>query len=113
VECPEMHLVLDAASPVGLIVGELLAVSTGHPRGTAAAREPIHLSLTVTEERDGTVRITYTDSRSHLVVEERARQLITALAEHQLAGSVTFDTAEEFVCAVVFDPRIYRPRVGS
>jgi two-component sensor histidine kinase len=113
VQCPEMQLVLDAASPVGLIVGELLAVSTSHPRGTAAAREPIHLSLTVSEERGGTVRITYTDSRGHLVVGERARQLITALAEHQLAGSVTFDTAEEFVCAVVFDPRIYRPRVGS
>jgi hypothetical protein len=52
----------------------------------------------------------YADTRAFVPDDDTVR-LITSLGEHQLAGSVAFETDEQFRCTVTFKPDRYAPRV--
>jgi two-component sensor histidine kinase len=110
IHCPETKLLLDAATPIGLIVGELCylsATSTGsQPTGSVGSR----IDLTVRRDDTETITMVYADTRAFVPDDDTVR-LITSLGEHQLAGSVAFETDEQFRCTVTFKPDRYAPRV--
>lgn len=110
IHCPEIELILDAAAPLGLIVGELWFLSTS---STALPREDTgttRIDLTVRQAAMGWLTVTYSDNRPVVPHEDRLR-IITALAEHQLGGSVVFETDGTFRCTVRFQPGNYAPRI--
>jgi two-component sensor histidine kinase len=110
IHCPEMKLILDAAAPLGLIVGELCFLSatatTGPPEGTRT----VHIDLTVRHSETDRLAVTYSDNRAVVPDGDRLR-LITSLTEHQLGGTVAFETAGGFRCTVTFNPGMYAPRI--
>jgi two-component sensor histidine kinase len=112
IDCPETRLVLDAATPLGLIVGELFSVSATAEVPHRRQSETVRIGVSVTETGPDSLTVVYTDDRE-LSVHGETVQLITSLATHQLAGSVSWSRVHHFACTVAFAPTVYRPRVET
>lgn len=110
IHCPAVELNLDAAAPLGLIVGELWSLSASSAVSPLDDTDTTRIDLTVTQAASGWLTCTYSDNRP-VVPDEDSLLIIKALAEHQLGGSVVFESDGMFSCTVEFEPGVFAPRI--
>lgn len=110
IHCPAVQLNLDAAAPLGLIVGELCSLSASSTTLSLDDTGTTRIDLTVTPAASGWLTCTYSDNRPVVPDEDRVL-IIKALAEHQLGGSAMFESDGTFSCTVEFEPGAFAPRI--
>ncbi|MBD3305914.1 PAS domain S-box protein [candidate division KSB3 bacterium] len=108
-------VLIDTAIPCGLIVNELLsnALKHGFP-GERTGEIRLRLRRTPT----GPIELSFSDTGVGVpegfdfrAQETLGLQTIVALAEHQLQGTIAFDTQPEMAMHLTFTDNLYEPRV--
>jgi PAS domain S-box-containing protein len=111
----EIHMLIDAAVPFGLVLQELVSNALGHafPDGRKGT-----VSVRISRDEQGTVNLDVADDGIGLPEDFSARcansvgiNLVRGLIEHQLRGTVELDTTLGVTCRVRFNDAQYMKRV--